>query len=1054
MEFDATAWERVEAILDLALDAPPEERSAVLDRECGIDEALRRQVERLLKAADGADDFLEAPVEAWIGEDAEPVAAPERAGPYRLCSVIGRGGMGEVYLAERADGQFEQKVAIKLFRHGPNLREVRQRFLQERQILARLEHPNIARLIDGGVTDDGRPYFALEYIEGKPITAYADERCLSVRRRVDLFLAVCDAVEYAHRALIVHRDLKPNNILAADDGSVKLLDFGIAKLIGDERGEADATRATTRVMTPEYASPEQVKGEAVTTATDVYGLGLVLFELLSGHRPYRISRSTPYEIERAVVHTEPRRPSRVVMDTAEVTTADGTTRITPRDVVRARGTTVRALRRVLGGDLDAILEKALRKDPRERYPSAEALHRDLAAWSGGLPVQARIGSSAYRLRKYVQRNRVALTAALLIAGSLVGGLAVAVWQTREARRSEAKARAVSEFLVEEMIGASTPEASFGREVTVREVLDATSHRIEGAFDGQPDLAASVRTAVGRSYSSLGLYDDAHHHLETAARILVELRGENDPETLRADAAFAEVLAREGAYDQAQELLGSVLNRQRIILGPDHLDTLVTQGLENDLRNLRGEYLAAENGFRYTLDRLRAQHPGAWREALRMMTGLVRSLDLQRKNAQSESVCAETLRLQRRHLGEAHPDFVRTLTLMGNIQRRLERPADSRVTLLEALETSERVFGTDHPETLDVLRRLGAVHWALGQAAESQAAYEDALRRAERGLGPDNPRTISLALNRAVILSRRGRTEDSLSAYVDVEARARTVLGEMHPTAIRATSYRGNLLWSSGRQDEGREVLGEAIEIRHRMSARRDADATALNDFAWFLLTCPVEDLQDPEAALPLARRAVEISDGRQVEFLDTLAAAQHRTGDLDGAIETQWRLFDLPDSVYRYGLERAMVRYLEEAGDPAEVERFLLHNLERRRTMREPDDPLIGFSHLLLGRYHLAHDRPDRAEDHYRQAVEQYRKRLPADDWRVGRATGELGDAILRQGRFDDAEELVLRSIEILAADPRASTGDRGEAIGRALLLYEGWGKPEEVEAWKSRTPE
>jgi tetratricopeptide (TPR) repeat protein/tRNA A-37 threonylcarbamoyl transferase component Bud32 len=391
------------------------ERAELLEQACAGDPGLRVEVERLLAAHARAGDFIASPAIAGAADwfPREESWSGRRVGPYRILSEIGRGGMGAVYLAERADGQYEQRVALKLIKRGMDTEQVLARFRSERQILASLDHPHIARLLDGGSTDEGVPFFAMEYIEGEPIDAYADRQDLSVEDRIRLFLHVCAAVAYAHQHLVVHRDIKPLNILVTPDGTPKLLDFGIAKVLHDGADEATSTVTGMRLLTPEYASPEQVEGQHATTASDVYALGVVLYELLTGRSPYRLRSRAPLDVVVAVRTTDPERPS----------VAGSTDKI----------------RRRLRGDLDVILLTALRKEPTRRYPSVEQFAGDLRRHLEGLPVRARPDTFRYRAGKFVRRNRGAVAAATVVMLALVAGTVATAWQAREARAAQARA---------------------------------------------------------------------------------------------------------------------------------------------------------------------------------------------------------------------------------------------------------------------------------------------------------------------------------------------------------------------------------------------------------------------------------------------------------------------------------------------------------------------------------------------------------------------------------------------------------------------------------------
>ena len=439
----AFTWTQVRDVVDAALDLPHAERGEYLDRACPQPE-LRKYVDSLILSYDRAGSFLETPVSvvdnARSGEE-EGLWVGRRLGPYEIVQEIGRGGMGAVYRAVRADDQYQKQVAIKLVR-GIHTTFTLSRFRAERQILATLEHPNIARLLDGGTTDEGIPYFVMELVEGVPIDQYCDEQRLAVRERLQLFRSVCSAVEYAHQKLIVHRDLKPGNILINKEGVPKLLDFGIAKILSPDSvsSEPELTVPFLRVMTPEYASPEQLAGEPITTVSDVYSLGVILYILLTGRRPYELDTRRPDEMATAVRDTEPLRPSVVALRAADTRQIGQTTQgITPESVALARGVKPQKLRRQLAGDLDNIVQMALRKQPERRYVSVEQFSEDIRRHLEGLPIRARRETFGYRAQKFISRNRIAVTAGVFIAVTLVAGSLATLHEARIARAQEAKA---------------------------------------------------------------------------------------------------------------------------------------------------------------------------------------------------------------------------------------------------------------------------------------------------------------------------------------------------------------------------------------------------------------------------------------------------------------------------------------------------------------------------------------------------------------------------------------------------------------------------------------
>jgi eukaryotic-like serine/threonine-protein kinase len=426
------SWPRIKELFQSALEREPEAREAFLDEACGGDPALRREVLSLLASHHEAEGFLEGSAlqgSTWEGR---------RVGAYRILGEVGRGGMGTVYRAARADDAFQKQVALKVVRGGQGSTDLANRFRAERQILARLDHPNIARLLDGGATDEGDPYLVMEYVPGRPIDVYCGERALGTAARIELFRAVCAAVQYAHQNLVVHRDLKPGNILVTEAGVPKLLDFGIAKVLADDLTEAP-TQTAFPALTPDYASPEQVRAEPVTTASDVYSLGVVLYEILTGHRPYRLRTAMPAEIVRVVCELQPEKPSTVVrrIPTTESTTA--TACPAPGTGSETEDPRLQKLAGELEGDLDTIVLMALRKEPSRRYASVQELSNDLGRYLEGRPVLARPDTLAYRATKFVRRHKAAVTVAALVLLGLVGGIVATAAQARIAEGHRRKA---------------------------------------------------------------------------------------------------------------------------------------------------------------------------------------------------------------------------------------------------------------------------------------------------------------------------------------------------------------------------------------------------------------------------------------------------------------------------------------------------------------------------------------------------------------------------------------------------------------------------------------
>jgi len=447
---DPQTWQQLKSVFLAAIELAPEDRVAFLSQACADKGDLRLQVDRLLRSHDDAGLFLVSPAavdagvisaggQAQVNDETERVG--QRIGPYEIIRELGHGGMGTVFLAVRADDQYRKQVAIKLVNRGMDTDLILRRFMMERQILANLEHPNIARLLDGGSTPDGLPYFVMEFIEGQPITDYCDRERFTVTQRLELFQQVCAALQYAHQNLVVHRDIKPSNILVTSEGVPKLLDFGIAKLLSPGwAAETDqATASMILLMTPEYASPEQYRGLSITTTTDVYSLGVVLYELLSGHHPFRLF-TRPEGVAQVILQEEPLKPSAAITRTEEARSTESNSAITPESVGNTREGTVDKLRRRLSGDLDNIVLKALRKEPQRRYASVQEFSEDIRRHLAGLPVAASPDTLGYRARKFVRRNKAGALAAAAIVVTLLTATAITTWQARVARRERDNAQ--------------------------------------------------------------------------------------------------------------------------------------------------------------------------------------------------------------------------------------------------------------------------------------------------------------------------------------------------------------------------------------------------------------------------------------------------------------------------------------------------------------------------------------------------------------------------------------------------------------------------------------
>jgi serine/threonine-protein kinase len=690
-------------LLDEALERPPQDRPAFLDGACGDDPALRRQVESLLETdADGG--ILREPAFSVHAEDA---AIGRTIDNYKLVRLLDRGGMGTVYLAERED--FEKRVALKLIRRGLDLDEVLvRRFHNERQILARLEHPNVARLLDGGTTVDRLPYFVMEYVEGEPIDRFCEARGLSVEERLELFREVCSAVHFAHQNLVIHRDLKPGNVLITADGTPKLLDFGIAKLLDDGlAARAVETETGLALMTPRYASPEQIRLEPITTASDVYALGVMLYELLTGLDPYDVDTARRDEVARAICEREPDKPSTAVRKRAAARTAD------PRH-----------LRRRLSGDLDGIVLKAMRKEPKERYGSVEQLSEDVRRHLAGLPVAARVGSFAYHAGKFVRRNKLALVvaAAFLLLSVTSSVVSTVLW--RKAVRERQSAETAFRFL-EGFFRSADPDQAKGKELTARELIERGKERIEAELKDEPELRIDLAGTLADVFFRLGDANQSRELMELSLQFATEHYGADHPEVAKRLTNLAAALHKEQNYPEAEKRTREAL---RMMLRLDQLDT----------------------------------------EIVRIKSNLATTLLLQDKLEEAEELYLEVLNLRLNRYGPDDLDVATSRRNLSALHYAKGEYEKATVELREALEIRRRAHESEHTKVASVLNLLGNVlaDWSEvdeverieGEAArmrdEAERMYDEALAIRTKLLKADHSDLATTKVNLAGLLARQ------------------------------------------------------------------------------------------------------------------------------------------------------------------------------------------------------------------------------------------------------------------------------------------------------------
>ncbi|MCR9279992.1 MAG: serine/threonine-protein kinase [Pseudomonadaceae bacterium] len=764
---DEDRWQLVQKLFHEALERPREERASFLHDRCGDDADLISEVTQLL-AADEERSATIAPALDGLLDELDKSLTDEHLGAYRLKRRIGVGGMGSVFLAERADDSFERQVAIKVVRNGMNSAAVVARFEQERRILAGLDHPNIARLIDSGVTSDSRPYFVMEYVDGLPIDVYCDRNRLTITARLELFSRVCDAVAFAHESLVVHRDLKPSNILVTAEGQVKLLDFGIAKLVDADAADLTGTNATP--FTPAYAAPEQLTGTAVTTATDVFALGVVLFELLTGQRPYAVAPSAAEQILRRTQGAPPK-PSSVLTDDMLVTDADdpvsvreATTRLS--EISRERAVTTARLRMQLRGDLDTIALVALRAEPERRYGSADALGQDVRRFLGSEPISARKDSARYRFGKFARRNRAALGAAAFAVASLVG---ITVYYTKELAEQRDLAvmeqRTTQEVVtfVTSLFEAANPENAQGREVTVREAIDLGSQRLSSELLETPRVRARLLNTIGDVYYKLGSDERAEELYRESLALEQNLFGVNSSEAAGTDFALAMARQNQGDLDEAEMLFKRSLASRRLLEGDASQSVSDSLGGLAFLKETQGQYEEAEALFSENLALLRTLHAGDHESvaiAMRQLAALYRVAD---RADEAEPLLLDAIAMQRRLYSGDHPQTEESRRQLAGVLRDLGK-LDASAELYESvIAVRTRLLGAGHREVAHTLNGYAEVLVAMGDidAAITTTKRIVELLRAEQ----DNHPSLGAIYNNLAFMNLdQGDTDSAIENF--------------------------------------------------------------------------------------------------------------------------------------------------------------------------------------------------------------------------------------------------------------------------------------------------
>jgi non-specific serine/threonine protein kinase/serine/threonine-protein kinase len=946
-------WKQIDHIMQQALDLAPQEREAFLVEACAGDEELRREIDALLTMDEEASGFLSEPV-LRRKADGGPQATGQRIGSYQIVRELGRGGMGAVYLAERADQQFAQRVAIKLIKRGMDTEEIVSRFRYERQILASLNHPNIARLLDGGATEAGLPYFVMEYVEGAPLIEYSDHRKLDTTGRLKLFLQVCAAIQHAHNNLVIHRDIKPSNILITGNGEVKLLDFGIAKLLNTEEAGLSSLLGR-RPMTPEYASPEQARGQNLTTASDVYALGVVLYELLTGHRPYRLPSRAPEEVARVICEQEPEKPSSVIDRVLEENSPDGAPQVarTPESVSAPREGQPEKLRRRLNGDLDNIILTALRKEPERRYQSPAQLAEDIERSLDGRVVTARSNTFGYRSGKFIRRNKAGVAASALVMTALLVGIGGATWQARVARAAQAKSEQQSDDLrklatsflfdfhdaIQDLQGSTKARqlvVSKGVEYLDKLAKDAGDNLSlqRDAAAGWLRLAAIQGTAYGQQ-ASLGDSAGEMASYRKALAILESLTASHpDDKAARGNLAETHLAMgiklldagdESGAFEHARK--GLEIRKALAAAEPENAPARYNLAITH-----RQFWLVAANTGHFTLslDSLRqsviiAEKLAADRQenpqyryyyalALRDLGtqlwyrgGLAEALECHGKSRrifESEFAADPGSVLWRRGVYLISSSVADLLIQTGRQAEALE-VSQRAVALMQEAVIKDPANIQARRDLATILERVSIALAAAGRLKEAVnhrrriVTIQEELALADKANTRYQRDLSEHYYKMSELLDETGETKQALS-FARKSQKIFDVMIAREPKAlhVRRETARNlillaKLLAKTGQKDEARRHTTRALEIQKVIADWSETVGLYINEYAWPLLTCEPADLRDPAAALRYAKLAAERTLENDPNILKTLARAYHLTGDHARAAETARKALSL-----------------------------------------------------------------------------------------------------------------------------------------------------------------
>lgn len=984
---------------------------------------------------------------------------------YHLLQKIGEGGMGEVWLAEQKE-PVRRRVAVKLIKAGMNTREVIGRFESERQALALMEHPTIAKVFDAGSTADGAPYFAMEYVAGVPITEYCDNHRLSIKERLDLFIQVCEGVRHAHQKAVIHRDLKPSNILVGElDGRPipKIIDFGLAKALGQKlTAHTMFTRVGSLVGTPEYMSPEQAlsSGEDVDTRTDVYSLGIILYELLAGGPPIELRKIAFDEYLRRLRDQDPPKPS------TRIRTQDAAT---STELARRRQTEPATLIKEIGGDLDSIALKALEKDRSRRYGSAEDFAADIARYLKNEAVMAVPPSPVYRARKFANRHRWGLAMACAFVVVLTAATVISIRQSVRANREAAVAEAVNDFLRNDVLAqasASTqasPSTQPDPHLEVRTALDRAAARINGQFDNQPEVEAAVQDTIGETYVELGSYSEGRTHLERALELRRRWLGARNEKTLATARRVGNVVLLQGKRPEAESLLTDTVAIDRRVLGPKNLETL---GAMNNLVLVyyeEGKYPQAEKLDKEILERrsrvLGAEH----RDTLASMTNLALIYRAEGKYSEAEALYSQALEVLRRVLGPDHPETLQSMNSQALVYSDEGKYEQAEKLGAEVLNIRLRVMGSDHPDTLQSMNNLAALYYQEGKYAEAEKLDKQLLESCRRVLGAEHPHTLGVMEDLASVYDDEGKSGDAEALYTQALSMRRRVSGPEHPETIRTMLNLAETYVNEGKYPESETLVNQALTVQRRTLGAEHAETLwSMNTLA----NAYLEEGKYPQAealyrqVLEVRRRVLGPEHPDTIHSMMGVALAEYFQGKqaqgeehLNQAVEISRRVLG-SEHPLTLDMLSDLAFFSQLHGEYTRAEGLAKEVLTSQQRNFGGMNPTTAVSSLDLGLAYVSEGKFVDSEYLAREDLNFYQKQAP-DDWHRYRAMSQLGASLAGEKKYAEAEPLLLEGYQgMLARKDRISVPDRYH-LDRAhewlIQLYVDCGKPDKAAAWRKK---